>query len=115
METEIRDECAAEMSERLNAMQKKYREQNEESKRIIEEKYKAKFEILQKRYENLQDGGNGENGEEDPMVHLYDTADIEELVQQIKECEEEMTRMQDVHDKKIHEHIAEYEKLKVKL
>ena len=95
IETEVREECALEMSTRLSEMQAMYRIQTEEAKRITEEKFISKLALVRKKL------AKAENINEVAESNLYSMADVEELCQQIDECEEEMNRMQAQHSQQM--------------
>ena len=75
------------MSARLNEMQAMYRIQTEEAKRITEDKFNSKLTLVRQKL------AKAENHNEAVESNLYSMADVEELCQQIDECEEEINRM----------------------
>ena len=83
MEAEIREEVGREMSERLSQMESVFRKRVEAAKQISDSKSESMLGNLRKR---MQGGSN-----------VYTMKDIEELVQNIIECEEEMERMRALH------------------
>lgn len=83
MEAEIREEVGREMSDRLSQMETVFRKRVEAAKQISDSKSESMLGNLRKR---MQGGSN-----------VYTMKDIEELVQNIIECEEEMERMRALH------------------
>ena len=84
LEAEIREEVGMEMAQRLEQMEEVFRKRVETAAQISDRKSETMVMNLRKRMK--QDGKN-----------VYTLEDIQELVQNITECEEEMERMRTLH------------------
>jgi len=85
MESQIREEVAEEMAERLQEMEQVFHKRVDAAKQISENKSDSLLKNLRKR---MQDGGKN---------HPFTIEDIEVLNQNIIECEQEMERMRQLH------------------
>jgi len=100
METEIREEVAQEMAQRLEEMEAVFRSRVDAAKQISDNKSEMLLKNLRNR---MMEGGKS---------NVYSLGDIEALVQNINECEEEMERMRKLHSAELQLQSREIEQLK---
>ena len=96
LETEIREEVALEMAERLMAMEKVYNERLDAATLISEGKTAKKISNMKRRIHL-----NTPKVDKNTLDNIVSAQDVKDLAQQVNECEEEMARMRTVHESQV--------------
>jgi kinesin family protein 3/17 len=89
LETDIREEVAAEMQDRLQEMESNFKLRQSSENEERQQQLQLQSLLVMKR--RVEDGDGG----------TISVEDIEELVDQVKECEQEMSRMRGRHDQEL--------------
>jgi hypothetical protein len=89
LETEIREEVATEMQERLQEMESNFKQRQCSENEERQQQQQLRSLLVMKR--RVEDGDGG----------TISVEDIEELVEQVKECEQEMSRMRTRHEQEL--------------
>ena len=96
VETEVRIEMAQDFQERLEKTEEEYKNRYEQQIKLLEKKWKRKLSLAR-----LSDVGRGRDSTGSASSSSSQLEEIECLDNQIAECEEEMDRMRESHQKEL--------------